>query len=707
MPGGGEAEHSSSSSSDISGARSGALFALPPPTSLDIHDSNAAEKWKEFEQAWRNYSVAMKLHQEPETVQIATLLTVIGAEARKVFSTFTFGEGDPDRIQPVLESFAAYCQPLKNVPFERYRFYSRMQEAGESYDHYRTVLRQLADRCEFETITADQILRDKLVFGSQDSKVRERLLREKNLSLQKTDEICRAHETSIEQMKVVGGASTGDTDAGDVNAFSKKPEGGKKWRGRFPRGSDSRGKACGFCGRTHDVSKRENCPAFGKRCNKCNKQNHFANVCFGSVLKTSQRGNRVHYLEDEFSDEFFGVEEISAVTLDDSQLVTLKLESGNYLRFQPDTGAQCNVVPLHLYKKATRDFNLLNVTPESTAIISYGGTSIPILGRVRLRVWRGDFRCFLDCNLVDSKRVRPILGRKACLGMKIIKYLDNDQLNHPQTSDGDVYAHDASIEPDQLVKKFHRVFSDGVGKLPGEYHMMLDETVKPVQHPPRRVPVAIQERLRETLEDLERREIVARVTTPTSWISSMVVVPKPNGTLRICLDPKDLNRALQRENYPLPTIEEVATRLHGAKVFTVLDVACGFWHVALDEQSSFLTTFNTPFGRYRWKRMPFGIKSAPEIFQRKMHELIEGLNGVEVIADDFVVVGYGDSLQAASKDHDKSLSVFLQRCEERGVHLNIDKLKLRMREVPFIGHVATSEGLRADPAKVRAIHEMP
>ena len=95
----------------------------------------------------------------------------------------------------MLENFAAYCQPLKNVPFERYKFYSRMQDAGESYDHYRTALRQLADRCEFETITADQILRDKLVFGIQDSKVRERLLREKNLSLQKTDEICRAHET--------------------------------------------------------------------------------------------------------------------------------------------------------------------------------------------------------------------------------------------------------------------------------------------------------------------------------------------------------------------------------------------------------------------------------------------------------------------------------------------------------------------------------
>ena len=146
------------------------------------------------------------------------------------------------------QCFAAYCQPFKNVPFERYRFYSRMQEAGESYDHYRTVSRQLADRCEFETITADQMLRDKLVFGIQDSKIRERLLREKNLSLQKTDEICRAHETTIEQMKVVGGASTGDTDSGDVNAFSKKPKGGKKRRGRFPRGCDSRRKACVIAG---------------------------------------------------------------------------------------------------------------------------------------------------------------------------------------------------------------------------------------------------------------------------------------------------------------------------------------------------------------------------------------------------------------------------------------------------------------------------
>ena len=114
MPRGEGAGALPNSSADTSNVR-GALFALPPPPPLDIHDSNAAEKWKEFEQAWKNYSIAMTLRQEPEAVQVATLLTVVAAEARKVFATFTDWASDTDqnKIQPVLQKFAAYCQPLK------------------------------------------------------------------------------------------------------------------------------------------------------------------------------------------------------------------------------------------------------------------------------------------------------------------------------------------------------------------------------------------------------------------------------------------------------------------------------------------------------------------------------------------------------------------------------------------------------------------
>ena len=295
--------------------------------------------------------------------------------------------------------------------------------------------------------------------------------------------------------------------------------------------------------------------------------------------------------------------------------------------------------------------------------------------------------------------------------MKLIEYTDNDALHAPHkpaTRGVQGYAVEgALISKAAITEKYATVFGDGIGELEGEYRIRLDDAVDPIQHAPRRVPVALRDRLKATLDDMVRDDIIKAVEKPTEWISSMVVITKKDRKLRICLDLKDLNRAIRRENYQLPTIEDIATRLHGAKVFTVHDVRRGFWHVRLDDRSSYLTTFHTPFGRYRYKRMPFGISSDPEVFQKKMHELIEGLQGIEVVADDFVVVGYGNTVDEANVDHDKRLHSFLQQCEERGVKLNVDKFKLRQEEVRFIGHVATSGGLSIDPTKVKAIVDMP
>ena len=109
---------------------------LPPPPSLEIHDANAAEKWKKFELAWRNYALATELSEKDEKIQVAALLTVIGEEAREVDSTFTdwARADDKEKIEPVLTKFGTYCKPQKNVPFERFRFNRRVQEPGESYD---------------------------------------------------------------------------------------------------------------------------------------------------------------------------------------------------------------------------------------------------------------------------------------------------------------------------------------------------------------------------------------------------------------------------------------------------------------------------------------------------------------------------------------------------------------------------------------------
>ena len=172
---------------------------LSPPEIFDIHDSCAAEKWREWRARFECYSVATKLDQEEASVQVATLLTVIGAEAHKVFSTFHW-TADEDKV---LEKVLEYCQPRVNVPFERFKFNSRSQGAGEPFDLYVTTLRQLTARCNFAHVTKEDLLRDRIIFGIHNPKLKERLLREADLTLSKCLEICRAAELSSAQLKKV------------------------------------------------------------------------------------------------------------------------------------------------------------------------------------------------------------------------------------------------------------------------------------------------------------------------------------------------------------------------------------------------------------------------------------------------------------------------------------------------------------------------
>ena len=260
-------------------------FNLPPPSALEIHDVNVAEKWKKFRLAWDNYTLATELDKKAEKVQVATLLTIIGEEARDVFSTFTdwADEDSSTKIAPVLQKFAEYCQPRKNVPFERYRFNKRVQEAGESYDQYKTALRKLAEGCDFDCITSDEILRDRIVFGIRDNKVRERLLRESQLTSKKTDEICRASESTAAQMKEVC-----QTDS--VSAVGCNDTFGRQ---RGTNTEQTSAKECGNCGRKHEPEK---CRARGKTCNECGKRNHFAAMCRSRKRqgsKTNKTGVRV------------------------------------------------------------------------------------------------------------------------------------------------------------------------------------------------------------------------------------------------------------------------------------------------------------------------------------------------------------------------------------------------------------------------------
>ena len=129
--------------------------------------------------------------------------------------------------------------------------------------------------------------------------------------------------------------------------------------------------------------------------------------------------------------------------------------------------------------------------------------------------------------------------------------------------------------------------------------------------------------------------------------------------------------ALKRSEYPIPTVDHLLTEINNAKVFTLADIKSAFWYVPLDEPSSLLTTFNTPVGRMKWNRMPFGISVAPEEFQRPIDESLEGLEGTKAIADDILIWGDGNTIEEATSNHDARLSALLERCQQKHIKLNV------------------------------------
>ena len=190
-------------------------------------------------------------------------------------------------------------------------------------------------------------------------------------------------------------------------------------------------------------------------------------------------------------------------------------------------------------------------------------------------------------------------------------------------------------------------------------------------HAARKVTVALREKVKAELDRMEKLNVINKEDEPTKWVNSMVVVPKPNGAVRICLDPY-------------------------AQYFTVLDATSGYWAMPLSKESSILTTFQTPYRRYRYLRMPFGICSAQEVFQKKMARIFEGLSGVHIIVHDILVAG------STVEEHDGRLRATLATARKNGIKFNPKTIQRCSTEVKFFGEMMT----KPDPEKVAAVEKM-
>ena len=232
-----------------------------------------------------------------------------------------------------------------------------------------------------------------------------------------------------------------------------------------------------------------------------------------------------------------------------------------------------------------------------------------------------------------------------------------------------------------ILSRFPQLFT-GLGRLQGEYEIKLACGATPFAlTTPRHIPLPLMEKVKHELERMEKQGIISRMKGPTDWCAGMVVVPKPNKKVRICVDLTHLNKCVKRERHIMPSVDHTLAQLSNAKVFSKIDANSGFWQIELLKQSALLTTFITPFGRYCFNRLPFGISTAPELFQKRMSMALEGLDGVACLIDDILVHG------STQEEHNRRLLATLEWLQKCHITLNREKCVFSSNTVHFLGHV--------------------
>ena len=320
--------------------------------------------------------------------------------------------------------------------------------------------------------------------------------------------------------------------------------------------------------------------------------------------------------------------------------------------------------------------------PSDTVLRTYTGEPLKVLGQIRVQVRHNDQEA--DLPLLIVKGDGPSL-----FGRNWLKWI---RLNWEQIKK-------VTDELMTLLQKYDELFKEGLGTVTDiRAKLSVQAGSKPKFFKPRPVPYALKEAIEKDLEGLERLGVVEPIRH-SEWAAPIVPVPKADGSVRICGDYKVT--ILEVDQYPLPKPEDLFSTLSGGQKFTTMDLSHAYQQVLLDEESQVLVTVNTHRGLHRYKRLPFGVASAPAIFQQLMERVLQGLSGVVCYMDDVLVTGQSD------REHLENLERVLERLRQHGMRLKKGKCYFMQQSVEYLGYKIDSVGLHATQDKVEAIASAP
>lgn len=588
--------------------------------------------------------------------------------------------------------------PKNLVAVERAAFHSRKQGDDESATKYALALRKMAQTCDFGPQLESQ-LKDRFVVGLKLESTRTRVIT--SASMDEAVSLARTIEASHKLATPSTSFSSSESSvSAEINQFHQQ-RGFRPQRGFFrPRGNyqgrhrsqlaDNRNRNS-FCNKCGSKFCRSPCRAENYVCYHCEERGHISRLC------PRRKVGNFEYGEDRIGKCLNLITEPPIFIVVNINNVNMKCEI--------DCGASVSVMSSAVYEKyfdkhpiygIEKNFVMADDTKCVTCgvmevvlnakfkcqivIVKSSRESAPLIGRTWLNILYPNWKsCFVNGNYSSSSvevNNKIMEVREVDLKMRIEKYCD------------------------EIKMKYAVVFETHVTPIK---NFLINLKLKPNAIPQFRkaasVPFALRENVSNQLKELEKNNIIEKVKF-CDWGSQVVLAKKKNGEIRICCNFKPtLNPFLEQNEYPIPNVDDLLFTLNGNKFFSIIDLSGAYLQLALNEESRKLTTINTIHGLYSYKRLPFGVKTAPSIFQEVMEKILCGLNGVVSYFDD-ILIG-GSTLEICKE---RTFAV-LDRLNEFNVQANFNKCCFFSTKIEYLGHEISEKGVAPSSGKVQAVIE--
>lgn len=701
------------------------------------------EDFSNYRQRLENYLKLKNVFADKD-ICAKILLNCIGSKYYELLTSLTAPSLPTEKTyNQLMELLETYLCPKPNVVVQQHRFLSCSQKTEGNIASFLADLRKFIATCEFKCdcgrSVAEIFLRAQFIRGLRDASIREKLLQTTELTFKKAVDIALALEASKLDNHEISGTSTWKKPSPEnVNRITKfkgttkkrsnsrtdTRNGQNKSRSNSQSRSQSRidyralglENVCIRCGRNNHTIQDCRVKYNNVKCQFCNKAGHIEKVCISKLLKAKNNTvrkidaethvNNMNLCDTNNVSDFYGINTIivdiyekSPFKLENTKKFYANIKIGRKIqKFEIDSGAGFTLLP-KLYLDALK--LSIPIQPTNIRFRSYTGKIFQPLGVMEVPIEYKNVKAN-EIMFIVSKGT-PLLGRTWIRHLKLnLIELDSNYFTKCANPESIHMINTHSNDINNILEQFKDIFEPKVGCIPKfTCSLKLREAAKPVFLKARDIPFALREKVDIELKTLEAQGIISKIDC-VDWGSPLVVLPKSDGSVRLCVDYKvAVNPQLKGAHYPIPNIHDILSSLRNAKFFCTLDIFKAYLHVAVDDESKIIQTISTHQGTYKMNRLSFGVKTAPSEFHRILDQILNDLEGITTYFDDIIVFGqtYVECRQR--------LIACMERLRAYNLHLNRKKCQFFKEKISYLGYVVSENKISKCPDKIKSIVDAP